>query len=692
MSVTVTAPVAAVPVTEEERRTLAHLAEHHPELAAAYPARLTRARRGTMTRVLAALLREEIRPPHLVRTLGADPAGEAGALLGEDALRVLTQEGATAVQLLPVDDGRVLAVGVVSRADLGRTRTAATAFLLTAGHRERIDHPVGLLTALRPTVAPEQLGAWDEFTAEVADSVANLALSHTNVDRTSEALAATARRLGARDAGELLALLGRDTDADAVNLLADGLCAEGHNIHPCGRVRKGMRPAENQRYAAENTGRTDLRLVAVRTTHALSTPDPEGRGADEILAGHFPELYGRARHHLTAHGLDPHDYHLYPVHPWQADHTLPTCYADQIADGTVVPLPDDTVLPARPTTSVRSVVTEPGAHGRRLVVKTSLDVLLTSTRRNISPASTHNGPALSRILAGVLAAEPGLARRAVPVRELAGLCFASAAPGGPELERGRGDARQRNLSLLLREDLGGHLAPGETALTCCALFARSPVTGRTILADLVTRYARVHGLGHPDAARAVLRDYLALLLPVTLTLMTAYGIALESHLQNTVVVVRDGRPTRLLLRDFAGLRLHAGRLKEAGVGFRPYPGSVTVTDDPAKLHDRFRYAVLRANVAEFVTTLADEFAVPEDESWHAVWEEAERTFAELARRPGLAPRVAADRAAVSAPTLRQKMFVRMRLEGDAAGELYQHVDNPLHRAAAARDRTTDAEH
>ncbi|MFE0045164.1 IucA/IucC family protein [Streptomyces albireticuli] len=682
MTVTTTSPVAAVPVTDEEHRMLAHLAAHHPERAAAYPARLPRAARGTMTRLLAALLREEVRPSAGARTLAADPSGEAGALLGREALDVLTAEGATGVLLLPVTDGTLLAVGVIDRSTLRRTRTTPTVCLITANGRELVGHPVTLLTALTPLAAPGHRRAWQEFTAEVADSVANLALSHTNVDLRSEALAATARRLGARDAGELLALLGRDTDADDINLLADGLCAEGHNIHPCGRVRKGMLPEENHLYAAENAGRTGLRLVAVRTGHTLATPDPEGREADEILAGHFPALYRHARRELTDRGLDPDDFRVYPVHPWQADHTIPTCYAAQIAEGTVVLLPD-AVLPARPTASVRSVVTEPGAYGRRLVVKTSLDVLLTSTRRNISPASTRNGPAVSRILTEIFAAEPGLARRARPVRELAGLSFASDSPGGPELEPGRGDALRRNLSLLLREGLSSHVAPGESALSGCALFARSPVTGRTVLADLVVQYARARDIGHLEAARAVLRDYLGLLLPVTLTLMVAYGIALESHLQNTVVVFRDGRPVRLLLRDFAGMRLHAGRLREAGVAFDPHPGSVTVTSDPAKLHDRFCYAVLRANVTEFVGTLAEEFALPEEESWRATWEEAERAFAELAGRPGLALRAGADRAAISAPALRQKMFVRMRLEGDAAGELYQRVDNPLHRAAGA---------
>jgi siderophore synthetase component len=639
-------------MTEEERRTLAFLRAEVPHLADAFLDHLPRARRTTLGHLAAAMLREDV------------------AQLGARSHDALHGQRARIVRLGP-DERLIISIGQSSA--FGRLRIEGPIAHIEGESCRELTHPAELLCV----VEAAGLGggpAWRELAQEASDSVANLAMAYACVEERSAQLERAARELGVTGAGQLDMLADPPVDS---TLLFEQLCAEGHNLHPCGRVRKGMSPAESHRYAAECAGVVDLALVAVRTDHVLHTPDPQGRDVTAVLFDHFPDLEQAVGRVLAARGLLARDFTVLPVHPWQRAHALPDTYLNELRAGVIVPL-DGVSLPAAPTISLRTVVAGPGRHGRRLVVKTALDVLLTSTRRNMSAATTYNGPRISRLLARLCAAEPELGDRMVPVAELAGAAFQS--PGAV----GR---RLRNLSVLLREDPNTHLQPGELAITGCALYATSPVTGRSVLADLAEQYRAGYAAAPDQAALALLAEYAALFMPVILILLVKYGIGLEAHLQNTLVVFRNGRPVRLLLRDFAGLRLNPARLAAAGVSYEPYPDSITVADDIAQVRVKVFYASLQANLAEIITRLVADFDLEEDACWLLVWREAERAFARLAADPALVERVRADRAALYAPGLGQKAFTRMRLE-PWAGDIYREMPNPLHTIAAQHSDLT----
>jgi siderophore synthetase component len=457
-----------------------------------------------------------------------------------------------------------------------------------------------------------------------------------------------------------------------VTLDFDGLCAEGHNLHPCAKVRTGFSPADSLAYTAECGSTVGVELVAVRRDLVLSTPDCSGRSVGDLIAEHYPAVITQAHEGLRRRGHRAQDYELVPVHPWQARTALPREYPGELASGSVVHIPE-AQLACRPTVSVRSLVTAaPGRHGRRLTIKTALDVLLTSTRRTISLATTRNGPRLSALLGQLVAREPFAAGRVECVPELAGVAFApgegTAAP----------PSRQRGLSALLRADPSDHLLPGETAFTGCALRIVSPMSGRSLLIELVDVMAAQACTSRAEAAMTFLNDYADLILSVALPLMWRYGIALEAHLQNTLLVVRDHRPVRLLLRDFAGVRLHQGRMRAAGLDFTPHPGSVTVTDDLDEVRAKLAHAVVQANLASVVGQLNTACRLPAAALWEVVRGAICRTLERL--EPELARSASEDLCALLAPTLPQKAFAAMRLQ-HAGGDIYRPQPNPLHRSA-----------
>jgi siderophore synthetase component len=176
------------------------------------------------------------------------------------------------------------------------------------------------------------------------------------------------------------------------------------------------------------------------------------------------------------------------------------------------------------------------------------------------------------------------------------------------------------------------------------------------------------------AARAWLGDYSRLLLAPMLRL-TRHGVAFEAHLQNCLPTFVAGVPHRLAFRDFAGLRLHPGRLAAAGHAVDLWPGSVVGTDDEQTLRAKIGYTAFQAHLGELVIRLGESHGLDEDRAWRTVRAVVDAVYADL----GADPAARADHAAFTAALMPHKALVRMRLSG--GGDTYLPVRNPLHAPA-----------
>jgi D-ornithine---citrate ligase len=319
----------------------------------------------------------------------------------------------------------------------------------------------------------------------------------------------------------------------------------------------------------------------------------------------------------------PPGYRTLPVHAWQRDLILPARHADLLRDGSLRIL--DHEIDAVPTAALRTLLLP----GTGQYLKVSLDIQVTSTRRGISVASTQNGPAVSRLLTRLLADDPD-GERILLMPETAG----AASPVGSG----------RDLSAIRRTGLTGRLHPGEVPIPGGAL--------PYLLAGLIT--------GDPADW---LRDYARLLIPPLMRL-TAGGVAFEAHLQNCVPTFLDGRPYRLALRDFAGLRLHLPRLAAAGHEVALWPSSVTGTDDLTVLRSKIGYTLFQAHLGEIVLALGRRGDLDERRAWRIIREVLDECC------------TGDDHAAFTAPLVPHKALVRMRLSGP--GDLHVPVRNPLH--------------
>jgi siderophore synthetase component len=259
---------------------------------------------------------------------------------------------------------------------------------------------------------------------------------------------------------------------------------------------------------------------------------------------------------------------------------------------------------------------EPAIH-----LKTAVDVQMTSAVRTVSPAAVHNGPAVSDLLAHLVAATGGVA---VLRETAAGAALVDGAPS-------------RSLAVVLRQTSPAGAIP-LAALTTTGGYGGDPVAFIGALAG------------------ALLAPLLALL---------RRGAALEAHGQNTLAVVRDGRIAAIAYRDMGGVRISPARLRAHGVEPPPLHGDIP-TDDPAVLRTKV-YASAGVALAERVAVLSRAHGVPPAALWARV--------AAVARSvPDADP---ADLAGLFAPTLPVKATTAMRLAADPLQDLWAELPNPL---------------
>jgi siderophore synthetase component len=654
--------------TPEELRMLESLRANAPQYASAFLKQLPRARTVVLHRLLAALWREDIGEIRTAsRRLDLVPHVPGGADLSalESQLRTIRTGSWFVLQL---EATVVLAFPVRAEHAFDNVKPGHPVLCLRAGEASAIRSPDDLV-ALLAEFAPAP--AWRSFAAELADTVANLTLAYTRSEEQRLVLRQAAIQRSAPDTVGLAQRLAAGEAPEDMMVFFERLNTEGHNLHPCGRGRLGMQPADLLRHDLESETSTDLILVAIRRERIESTPDELGRDVGELLWAEYPKLDAAVQEHFRVDRLDPAAYVFVPVHPWQLEQVVHPLLTEEIADRTVVPVPAAR-LAGVPTSSVRTLLTERSPGGRRLLVKTALDTLIGSTRRSISAHTTNNGPVYSRLLRQIIDREPALTDRIVLLDELAGASYRPL-PHDPDPDR-----RSRALSALIRRDVSAYLRPEELPVPGCALPARAPVTDSSLLVELVTRYAVT--CGEADLGAAGLRfaeEYAALLLPVAVILMTKYGIAVEAHLQNCIFTFVEAMPTRLVLRDWGGMRIYPPRLRRQGLALDPRPGTVTVTDDVRVMRAKVLYTVLSNHLGEVVAHLVTRCGVDPAQAWQRVRTVVRGILTGLAADPALREDVAADRAVLFGPTLPIKAFARMRLD-PAGGDQYVQVHNPLH--------------
>lgn len=638
----------------------------------AYRSALPGARRRTLRRFVGGLLRDApagLAPPVVLSTdkptLPPDSPAPLSEPSGERLLADIgpLPDGCRTVRALafPASNAALLAP-VAGRHGYDRLGLSGSVYRWTTDGVERLDHPIEVVPLVECEGAFADAEQARLIERELDESTANLAFAR---------LAAQVEAARCADADtSISALAGAIPGADPAASL-ERIAVEGHPFHPSAKIRRGMTPGSALTYAPEFTPTIHVRFAAVRADYAKRSTTGKEPITDRLFAL-FDGLEVAVVNALPA-GRSRSEYAVVPIHPWQFQHVLPDRYRRQVADRRVVPVTYS--HPATPLLNLRTVVphaTDRTGAGPHPHLKLAIDVRTTNAVRTLSPQAVHNGP---RVTAALRAIADRSNRTLGFLDEPAATCYH--APGGPHPA---GDAFDdaRNLSGLVRQSPHDHpLVPGGTVpIVVSSLLARSPATGRPLVADVAERYCESTG----GDSEAFFEEYVGTVVPDHLSLLSAYGVALESHAQNSLVAFEEGRPVAALVRDFGGVRVHAERLAARGLTVDTYPDSDVRADGERALHRKLYYALFQNHLAELIVALVRATDIDEERCWTLVRAACERTFDDLRGDPSVPDRwIDRDEAVLFADPAEHKALTAMRLQGKRHEYAISRVSNPLAR-------------
>jgi len=312
---------------------------------------------------------------------------------------------------------------------------------------------------------------------------------------------------------------------------------EGHPCFIANSGRLGFDAAEYRSYAPEAAAPVRLIWLAVRRDRATYSAGAD-LDYDELIAAELDEsVRDRFAGTISDVGLDPADYYLIPVHPWQWWNRLAVTFAGELARRNIILLgqSDDEYLAQQ---SIRTFfnVSVPSRH----YVKTALSVLNMGFLRGLSAEYMRATPAINDWLAEVIANDEVLRRTGFSIlRERAAIGyhheqFRAACPNGsPYLKM---------LAALWRESPIPRLGPGERLVTMASLL-HVDRNGDSFAAALIAE----SGL----RPRAWLESYLDAYLTPVLHCFYAYDLVFMPHGENVIVVLDAGVPQRAIFKDIA---------------------------------------------------------------------------------------------------------------------------------------------
>ncbi|MEP3589550.1 MAG: IucA/IucC family protein [Marinobacter sp.] len=438
---------------------------------------------------------------------------------------------------------------------------------------------------------------------------------------------------------------------------------EGHPYHPCFKSRLGFEADDLMRYSPETSTGFRLHWVAVPRRYLDSQLPASDLAFWQAELGEETAFLLRAAFHRV--GIDWQAYGAMPMHPWQWRHLSTGPLAKQLGD---VDIRDLGPLGDRyqPSQSLRSLfnMNRPG----QACLKLPLGIHNTSSRRHLEPHSVPSAPAISRWLEAIVESDPRLSRD-YPLRllpEYASLSFIAqpgTLPGQHPLEG--------ELAAIWRTSLRARLNEDEQAIPLNALFQWQP-DGQPFIESWIERY------GLEPWLNATLS---ALILPVWHMLAT-HGVGLEAHAQNSLLVMRQGWPNALLLRDFHDSVEYARNylaaatpepdLGERQAGYEQAPDDLYYRmTGPEALRELAVDTLFIYNLSELALLLEDAYGFAETRFWAQV----RRLLDQYAQHhPELQRRL--SQLGWAQPRLKTESLLTRKLQPDT-GNVSHWVPNPL---------------
>ncbi|UVJ41485.1 IucA/IucC family siderophore biosynthesis protein [Arthrobacter sp. CJ23] len=313
--------------------------------------------------------------------------------------------------------------------------------------------------------------------------------------------------------------------------------SEGHPCFVANNGRLGFGLSDYHAYAPESGAAVLLQWIAVHRSKAVFT---SSAGLD--YRNHFEAELGPATlawfdAELSAQGLDPQDYMLMPVHPWQWNNKLTVTFAAEIAQRHIVNLgTGEDSYQAQQSIRTFFNTTAP----EKAYVKTAMSVLNMGFMRGLSPQYMKATPAINDWLQELIANDQELRNRGLAmIRETAAIGYHN---HYYEAASAKGSPYRKMLSALWRESPLPLLKDGQQLATMASLLHVDP-SGQSVVSALIAR----SGLAPIEWLRGYFEAYLVPLVHC----LYEYELAFMPHGENVILILDNGVPVRAIMKDIA---------------------------------------------------------------------------------------------------------------------------------------------
>ncbi|MEP3297312.1 MAG: IucA/IucC family protein [Pseudoruegeria sp.] len=307
--------------------------------------------------------------------------------------------------------------------------------------------------------------------------------------------------------------------------------ADGHPYHPCYKSRVGFNMDDNLAYAPEFAQEMYPVLLAshneISDTVLSRHVERDAFYSQEMPSFALPRLQELSQ----KFGNRAADYQLVPVHPWQWNNVIARHFSEYFHSGKLLYLGvlEDRYLAQQ---SIRTLVNR--SNPAQCYVKCAMSIQNTSSSRILSPHTVKNAPIVSDWLMHIYRNDPYLVDHLglILLPEIVGTTVHLGSTDGSDVTYGA-------LSCIWRESLIPHLHEAETALPFSAITSIDR-DGRPIIDDWI-------GVHTVETWVSALLE--VMILPI-IHLLYNHGVGVEAHSQNSILVCKNGVPTRLALKDF----------------------------------------------------------------------------------------------------------------------------------------------
>ncbi len=429
-----------------------------------------------------------------------------------------------------------------------------------------------------------------------------------------------------------------DPEGTTPFLAAEQALVLGHPLHPTPKSRSGLSDTEDQRYSPELRGSFPLHWFAA---------DPSVVSADgpDLLTYHAPEV---------PCGMVP-----VPAHPWQAREVRSRPAIQQLMHkGLLVDL-GESGEHWSPTASVRTLYNP----NSPVMLKVSLGVAITNSKRENLRKELRRGHEMDRLLGSGLAIELARAHPGFGiVRDSAWLTV--------DVE----GAEESGLEIDIRANPFG----ADDSVACVAgLLAERPDRYGSQLSGIITGLAAAHATDTDTIAEQWIARYFDSMIAPVLWLYRTYGLGLEAHQQNSVLVLDEqGWPCGGWYRDNQGFYISETQVAELE---RFFPGVGIAGDnrcDDGVINERLGYYIGINNLLGVVGAFGSQGLADE-------W----RLLSVLRERLGAFSDLVLARTLADEPSLRCKANLLTRVDGldELVGPLetqsvYCTIPNPIAQA------------